>query len=141
MELNGTYCATFKFLSSLSNTKPKLPTARMYVNTSGLNGRGRRGGKWELPGWRIEQKYCQGVLIGNWSEDRLGKVRANVCCGIYMILWLEHATAGVLEMRLAFSLLAVAPTHCSCSAYYACCCYHSSPKAVSLGTAHVVRHF
>lgn len=34
-----------------------------------------RGGKWELPGWRIEQKYCQGVLIGNWSEDRLGKVR------------------------------------------------------------------
>lgn len=34
---------------------------------------GSGGGKWELPGWRIEQKYCQGVLIGNWSEDRLGK--------------------------------------------------------------------
>ena len=32
------------------------------------------GEKWDQPGWRIEQKYCQGVLIGNWSEDRLGKV-------------------------------------------------------------------
>ena len=43
---------------------------------------GRRGEKWELPGWRIEQKYCQGVLIGNWSEDRLGKVYGYklVCC-------------------------------------------------------------
>jgi len=31
----------------------------------------------ELPsnvsGWRIEQKYSPGVLIGNWSEDRFGK--------------------------------------------------------------------
>lgn len=34
-----------------------------------------KDGKWEQPGWRIEQKYSQGVLIGNWSEDRLGKVR------------------------------------------------------------------
>ena len=31
--------------------------------------------KWQLPGWRIEQRYSTGVLIGNWSEDRLGKVR------------------------------------------------------------------
>lgn len=35
---------------------------------------GGRGDKWQLPGWRIEQKYSRGVLIGNWSEDRLGKV-------------------------------------------------------------------
>ena len=26
-------------------------------------------------GWRIEQKYAPGVLIGNWSESRHGKVR------------------------------------------------------------------
>jgi hypothetical protein len=26
--------------------------------------------KWSLPGWRIEQRYAQGVLIGNWSEER-----------------------------------------------------------------------
>ena len=32
------------------------------------------GGKWQLPGWRIEQKYSPGVLIGNWSESRFGKV-------------------------------------------------------------------
>ncbi|XP_003388257.1 PREDICTED: uncharacterized protein C1orf158 homolog [Amphimedon queenslandica] len=26
--------------------------------------------KWQDPGWRIEQRYSKGVLIGNWSEDR-----------------------------------------------------------------------
>ncbi|XP_072174811.1 cilia- and flagella-associated protein 107-like [Diadema setosum] len=26
--------------------------------------------KWSLPGWRIEQRYAGGVLIGNWSEER-----------------------------------------------------------------------
>ncbi|XP_070561522.1 cilia- and flagella-associated protein 107-like [Ptychodera flava] len=26
--------------------------------------------KWNMPGWRIEQRYRQGVLIGNWSEER-----------------------------------------------------------------------
>lgn len=26
--------------------------------------------KWSLPGWRIEQKYANGVLIGNWNEAR-----------------------------------------------------------------------
>ncbi|XP_064642172.1 cilia- and flagella-associated protein 107-like [Lineus longissimus] len=28
--------------------------------------------KWYLPGWRIEQRFAPGVLIGNWSEDRYG---------------------------------------------------------------------
>ncbi|XP_077998288.1 cilia- and flagella-associated protein 107-like [Glandiceps talaboti] len=26
--------------------------------------------KWYMPGWRIEQRYSGGVLIGNWSEER-----------------------------------------------------------------------
>ena len=26
--------------------------------------------KWQIPGWRIEQKYSPGVLIGNWDEER-----------------------------------------------------------------------
>ncbi|KAM4651795.1 cilia- and flagella-associated protein 107 [Discoglossus pictus] len=26
--------------------------------------------KWSLPGWRIEQKYSNNVLIGNWVEER-----------------------------------------------------------------------
>ena len=26
--------------------------------------------KWNLPGWRIEQKYNTDVLIGNWNEER-----------------------------------------------------------------------
>ncbi|XP_043917665.1 uncharacterized protein C1orf158 homolog [Protopterus annectens] len=28
-------------------------------------------GKWFMPGWRIEEKYSNRVLIGNWAEDRL----------------------------------------------------------------------
>ena len=27
--------------------------------------------KWTQPGWRIEQKYANRVLIGNWVENRL----------------------------------------------------------------------
>ena len=26
--------------------------------------------KWNLQGWRIEQKYNTDVLIGNWNEER-----------------------------------------------------------------------
>lgn len=26
--------------------------------------------KWHMPGWRIEQRYAPGVLIGNWGEER-----------------------------------------------------------------------
>lgn len=26
--------------------------------------------KWHMPGWRIEQRFAPGVLIGNWSEER-----------------------------------------------------------------------
>ncbi|XP_064611525.1 cilia- and flagella-associated protein 107-like [Liolophura sinensis] len=26
--------------------------------------------KWNLPGWRIEQRFSPGVLIGNWAEER-----------------------------------------------------------------------
>ncbi|ESP01115.1 hypothetical protein LOTGIDRAFT_225450 [Lottia gigantea] len=26
--------------------------------------------KWSMPGWRIEQRFAPGVLIGNWSEER-----------------------------------------------------------------------
>lgn len=33
--------------------------------------------KWHLPGWRIEQRYAPGVLIGNWSEERLSFLKGN----------------------------------------------------------------
>ena len=35
--------------------------------------------KWHMPGWRIEQKYSPGVLIGNWGEDRY-TVSISCCC-------------------------------------------------------------
>ncbi|XP_018408158.1 PREDICTED: uncharacterized protein C1orf158 homolog [Nanorana parkeri] len=35
----------------------------MAAYTDGMN-------KWCLPGWRIEQKYSNQVLIGNWEEER-----------------------------------------------------------------------
>ncbi|KAJ8391205.1 hypothetical protein AAFF_G00096340 [Aldrovandia affinis] len=34
--------------------------------------------KWTKPGWRIEQKYSNKVLIGNWAEDKLQFTRD--CC-------------------------------------------------------------
>ena len=37
--------------------------------------------KFQLPGWRIEQKYRPGVLIGNWSEQRCDFERQNVKSG------------------------------------------------------------
>lgn len=27
--------------------------------------------KWAQTGWRIEQKYANKVLVGNWAEERL----------------------------------------------------------------------
>lgn len=27
--------------------------------------------KWKQPGWRIEQKYSNKVLVGNWAEERV----------------------------------------------------------------------
>ena len=26
--------------------------------------------KWKLPGWRIESRYNNNVLLGNWDEER-----------------------------------------------------------------------
>ncbi|XP_063408491.1 cilia- and flagella-associated protein 107-like [Mytilus trossulus] len=33
--------------------------------------------KWGMPGWRIEQKFAPGVLIGNWGEDRYTFLRGD----------------------------------------------------------------
>ncbi|XP_065061350.1 cilia- and flagella-associated protein 107-like [Rhopilema esculentum] len=33
--------------------------------------------KWHLPGWRIEQRYNNRVLIGNWNEERREFRRGN----------------------------------------------------------------
>lgn len=36
-----------------------------------MNQTGTVKGKWAQPGWRIEQKYSNKVLLGNWAEERL----------------------------------------------------------------------
>ncbi|XP_065842568.1 cilia- and flagella-associated protein 107-like [Oscarella lobularis] len=33
--------------------------------------------KWHQPGWRIEQRYTKGVLIGNWFEDQQNFQKGN----------------------------------------------------------------
>lgn len=47
--------------------------------------------KWNLPGWRIEQRYATDVLIGNWNEERrvVGKNYQ-----FTNILWTFHAMSG-----------------------------------------------
>ena len=41
-----------------------------YSSSSGNSVPSVLSSKWHQPGWRIEQRYSPGVLIGNWSEDR-----------------------------------------------------------------------
>ncbi|KAK2861713.1 hypothetical protein Q5P01_001246 [Channa striata] len=36
-----------------------------------MNVAGRTEDKWAQTGWRIEQKYANKVLLGNWAEERL----------------------------------------------------------------------
>ena len=42
--------------------------------------------KWHMPGWRIEQKYSPGVLIGNWGEDRYTVSIFALRCGLYVLV-------------------------------------------------------
>ncbi|KAM3877742.1 cilia- and flagella-associated protein 107 [Diretmus argenteus] len=35
------------------------------------NKREKKNDKWTQPGWRMEQKYANKVLVGNWAEERL----------------------------------------------------------------------
>ena len=48
--------------------------------------------KFGVPSWRIEQRYNNGVLIGNWSEERQAVRRKNVTIKlcIYSILILTN---------------------------------------------------
>lgn len=36
-----------------------------------MNQTGTVQDKWAKTGWRIEQKYANKVLLGNWTEERL----------------------------------------------------------------------
>lgn len=40
--------------------------------------------KWAQSGWRIEQKYANKVLLGNWEEERLqvGILSAHFCAAV-----------------------------------------------------------
>lgn len=36
-----------------------------------MNQKANAQDKWAQTGWRIEQKYANKVLLGNWAEERL----------------------------------------------------------------------
>lgn len=42
--------------------------------------------KWNSPGWKIEQKYSPGVLIGNWAEDKLEVSTRKGLCSFKIVL-------------------------------------------------------
>lgn len=52
----------------------KMAQMPMKVKSVQFYGKNYLSRNADQPGWRIEQKYCDGVLIGNWYENRLGKV-------------------------------------------------------------------
>jgi hypothetical protein len=46
--------------------------------------------KWKLPGWRIESRYNNNVLIGNWGEERRKVNYYIIIChelGFYIRQW------------------------------------------------------
>lgn len=38
--------------------------------------------KWSQTGWRIEQKYANKVLMGNWADERLEVSNLSACCSV-----------------------------------------------------------
>lgn len=46
--------------------------------------------KWAQPGWRIEQKYGNKVLLGNWAEERLQVGNLSASCLMYLDPLLQH---------------------------------------------------
>ena len=79
---------------------------------SGLGGAqfGLGDPKWQLPGWRIEQKYATGVLIGNWDEDRLGKVVPH--CSLGTLLARKNLLGKLTHIiQVYFTPLPLSP-HC-----------------------------
>lgn len=51
--------------------------------------------KWAKTGWRIEQKYANKVLLGNWAEDRLQ-------VGILFAYCLFHVHASI-KIRCSYN--------------------------------------
>lgn len=47
--------------------------------------------KWHMPGWRIEQRFAPGVLIGNWGEERytvsFSRKLSRSACARTLIIW------------------------------------------------------
>ena len=57
--------------------------------------------KWNLPGWRIESRYNNNVLIGNWDEER-----RKVClCNCYRVHLLSICKFNVSMFSLILILV------------------------------------
>jgi len=52
--------------------------------------------KWNLPGWRIEQRFDNKVLIGNWYEERKQVSQSDMNSRWIMVISVLH----LLKIRI-----------------------------------------
>lgn len=55
--------------------------------------------KWNMPGWKIEQKYSPGVLIGNWAEEKLEVISIVQLHKITLEFFLNLHTSSLKKVR------------------------------------------
>lgn len=74
--MNAPTCYLFDYLTGYDIRLLRCIDAMYSMNRTWT-----KDDKWTQPGWRIEQKYANKVLIGNWMEDRLqvGTLSATYC--------------------------------------------------------------
>lgn len=70
--------------------------------------------KWAQTGWKIEQKYANKVLLGNWAEERLQVGILSVYC-----LFHFYANIEIRGLDLSIQLKLNVETHAMCA--FSCC--------------------
>ncbi|XP_063799600.1 cilia- and flagella-associated protein 107 [Pseudophryne corroboree] len=96
--------------------------------------------KWSLPGWRIEQRYNNKVLIGNWVEERKKFKRSNFsttnsCYGIDFVRF-PDSKPDRIQRRFYLKRMEGLPKQQLLS-------HHGEPNSrclVSLYDDHFIRH-
>uniref|UniRef100_A0A8D0A203 Uncharacterized protein n=1 Tax=Sander lucioperca TaxID=283035 RepID=A0A8D0A203_SANLU len=86
-----------------------------------MNQTGTVQDKWAQTGWRIEQKYANKVLLGNWAEERLqvGILSAHCLFHFYASnrscpLYLNPVKANAYRLRRNYCVFSSRGFHPSC---------------------------
>uniref|UniRef100_A0A8C5N4L9 Alpha/beta hydrolase fold-3 domain-containing protein n=1 Tax=Leptobrachium leishanense TaxID=445787 RepID=A0A8C5N4L9_9ANUR len=92
------------------------------------------------PGWRIEQKYSNKVLVGNWQEERkkfqrVSKLTRNSCYGTDFVRFSSNPSGPMLRRSIIKKMEGLPKQHLLT--------HHGEPRSknlVSLYDDHYIRH-